>query len=64
PLRFGLYSGIACLVWIAIYGSIGYFFAELAMQKLAAYQEYAWIILMIIVGLVVFFALKPIKGGR
>ncbi len=64
PLRFGIYSGVACLIWVSLYGTIGYFFAELAMQQLEAYQDYAWIVLLVIVAVVIFFALKPIRRKR
>ena len=39
--KYGLLSAISCLIWIAVYGGLGYFYAETMIKNLEWLGDYA-----------------------
>ena len=61
PLRFALFNLLATSVWVALFGTLGYYFSDLVISKITAMQEYGWVFLLLVIGLVIYFAIGPIK---
>lgn len=61
PWRFGLFSLVATTCWVAFFGTLGYFFTDRVMSRIKTVQEYSWIGILLVVIVVGYFALEPIK---
>ena len=64
PWKFGLFSLIATSVWVAIFGTLGYYFSDWIMQKVKGFQEYGWVGILLVVALVFYFALGSVTGKK
>jgi membrane protein DedA with SNARE-associated domain len=64
PWKFGLFSLIATTVWVAIFGTLGYYFSDWIMQKVKGFQEYGWVGILLVVALVFYFALGSVTGKK
>ncbi|MEM6376633.1 MAG: DedA family protein [Bacteroidota bacterium] len=61
PWRFGLMCLLSTTVWVALFGTLGYYFADLVIEKVKGAQEYGWIGLVLVVLLVLYFTFGPIS---
>ena len=61
PLRFGIFSFVATACWVAVFGTLGYYFTDLVMQKVELIQKYSWVGVILVVGLILFFTLGSLK---
>lgn len=64
PWRFAIMSFLSTTVWVALFGTLGYYFADLLIQKVKGIQEYGWIGLVLVLLLVLYFTFGPIPLKR
>jgi membrane protein DedA with SNARE-associated domain len=62
PWKFGLFSLLATSCWTAVYGTLGYYFSDWMLQKVKGIQEYGWIGVLLVAGLVIYFAWGSVPG--
>lgn len=61
-IKFGLHTAVAIAMWVLVIGGIGFFCAELMMEKINALSDYKWYIIGSLAGLgllVWFFKHRP-----
>ena len=65
--KFGILSAVSCLIWITVYGSLGFFCAEVMMENLAWMSSHSEYIIsgLALIGLLIWFFVKrkELKDG-
>lgn len=64
PWRFAIMSLLSTTVWVALFGTLGYHFADLLIQKVKGIQEYGWVGLVLVILLVLYFTFGPSRLKR
>ena len=63
-LRFGIHAAIAIALWVAVIGGLGYFCADLMIDKINQLTDKKWYIIgaLIVIGIAVwFFKHRPVN---
>jgi membrane protein DedA with SNARE-associated domain len=64
PWRFGLFSLVATSAWVALFGTLGYYFTDRIMGRIKIVQEYSWVGVILVIVLVLFFTFYPVQRER